>query len=272
MSRVVEEVQETEEQANQFSDITEPNENEEAATNEAQQTQDNSTENDYELPSKFQGKSVEDIVQSYENLEKELGRKGQEVGELRKLTDQILQQQLATQSGTKEPEAEEVDFFDDPNKAVSNAIENHPKFRELEEQSKAQAAAATTQQLQAAHPDYLDVIQDPKFQEWVQESPIRTQLYVQAHNYDLASAMEIIGNWKERKLISNTQEAEAAKESKREADLKAGKTVTRTSSESTAGKKIYRRADLIRLKATDPARYEALQDEILQAYSDGRVR
>jgi hypothetical protein len=37
-------------------------------------------------------------------------------------------------------------------------------------------------------------------------------------------------------------------------------------------RKVYRRADLIRLKMTDPARYESMNDEILQAYSEGRVK
>jgi hypothetical protein len=32
------------------------------------------------------------------------------------------------------------------------------------------------------------------------------------------------------------------------------------------------RADLIRLKMQDPNRYDALSDEIMQAYQEGRVR
>jgi hypothetical protein len=36
-------------------------------------------------------------------------------------------------------------------------------------------------------------------------------------------------------------------------------------------KKKYRRADIIKLMQTDPSRYEALQDEIMKAYSEGRV-
>ena len=229
-----------------------------------------------ELPSKFQGKSMTDIVSSYENLEKELGRKGQEIGELRKLTDGILQQQLTTnQNGTQAQEVyeeDEPDFFDDPNKAVEKAISNHPKFREFEEQQKVQAAQVTTQKLKTAHPDYLEIVGDPKFQEWVKDSPIRTQLYVSAHNYDYNSAQELLGNWKERQMISNTSVAEANKAEKRTTALKNSSGVSRTSSESTAGKKIYRRADLIRLRTNDPQRYESLQDEILQAYAQGRVK
>ena len=257
-SLVVEEKVETPEELEQYSNI-----NEEAPQLEEQPP---------EIPSKFQGKSVEEIVSSYENLEKELGRKGQEIGELRQLTDQILKQQVTTQTETAEAQEEEVDFFDDPNQAVSKAIENHPKFREFEEQQKVQTAQATTRQLETAHPDYLEIVADTKFQEWVKESPIRTQLYVHAHNYDLNSAMELMGNWKERSLITNTAKAEEEKTAKRSRALKDGKAVSRASSEATAGKKIYRRADLIRLKTTAPQRYEDLQDESLSAYSEGRVK
>ena len=133
-SVVVEEPVETVEEAAKFAEIEK----------EAPLEQEQPLE--AELPDKFKGKSVEDIVSSYENLEKELGRKGQEIGELRKLTDGILQQQLTTkQSGTEAQEEEETDFFDDPDQAVNKAIENHPKFREFEEQQKVQSAQATTQ-------------------------------------------------------------------------------------------------------------------------------
>ena len=73
-------------------------------------------------------------------------------------------------------------------------------------------------------------------------------------------------------MISNTSVAEANKAEKRTTALKNSSGVSRTSSESTAGKKIYRRADLIRLRTNDPQRYESLQDEILQAYAQGRVK
>ena len=37
-------------------------------------------------------------------------------------------------------------------------------------------------------------------------------------------------------------------------------------------KKVYRRADIIKLMRTDPERYQALSEEILKAYSEGRVK
>jgi hypothetical protein len=40
----------------------------------------------------------------------------------------------------------------------------------------------------------------------------------------------------------------------------------------TSPKKIYRRADIMNLKMNDPNRYEQLQNEIMTAYAEGRVK
>lgn len=60
---------------------------------EEEQVEEQPTENveTEELPPKFQGKSVDDIINSYVNLEQQYGRQGNELGELRKLTDSLIQ-------------------------------------------------------------------------------------------------------------------------------------------------------------------------------------
>lgn len=224
-----------------------------------------------ELPKKFQGKSSTEIAEAYENLEKELGRKGQEIGELRKLTDSYLQSQISTQAETT-TNNEPVDFYDNPEQAVRQIIDNHPRFREMKEQNEKQTASLTAQQLEKAHPDFQEVIGDGGFQEWVNGSKIRQRLYKEADSYDFDAADELLTNWKERQMISKTQEVNEGKKVKRDTAMKAGEAMSNASGESTAGKKIYRRADLIRLKQTDPRRYEDLADEIYQAYADGRVK
>ena len=228
-------------------------------------------EEEHELPKKFQGKSATEIAEAYDNLEKELGRKGQEIGELRKLTDSYLQSQLSTQT-KQTTNTEEVDFYDNPEQAVRQIIDNHPRFREFAEQNQKQQASMTAQQLEKAHPDFQKVVGDGEFQEWVNGSKIRQRMYKDADSYDFDSANELLTTWKERQMISKTQEVNADKKSKRTVAMKAGEGVSRASGESTAGKKIYRRADLIRLKQTDPSRYDNLADEIFQAYAEGRVK
>lgn len=231
---------------------------------------------EYVVPDKFAGKSPEEIIESYQNLEKELGRKAQEVGELRKLSDSFLQAELnrnQSQSTPKQETKEEpIDFYDDPNKAVNQAIENHPKFQEFQRFQAQQAQAAAKTQLETTHPDYADIVQDSKFREWVQGSKIRQQLFQAADAYNYDAANELLSTWKDRAMINKTQEVNQAAEAERKAALKAGRTESTSSSGSTGGGKTYRRADLIRLKMEDPMKYESMQDEIYAAYAEGRVK
>jgi len=231
-----------------------------------------------EIPSKFAGKSTEEIIDSYTNLEKELGRKAQEVGELRKLSDSFLQAEVARTQNPQDNtplEAKDNDnsdeFFNDPNKAVNQIIENHPKFQQFQQFQAEQAQAGAKAQLEQTHPDFSNVIQDKGFQEWVQDSPIRMQMFQAADAYNFDAANELLTNWKDRSMISKTQEVKQKAEVDRKEALKTGTTESRTSSGSRGGGKTYRRADLIRLKMENPSRYESLQDEIYQAYAEGRV-
>ena len=189
----------------------------------------------YVLPDKFAGKSTEEIVNSYQNLEKEMGRKAQEVGELRKLSDSFLQAEVARQSNPlqQEPsvtqEDKGMDFFDDPNKAVNQAIENHPKFQEFQKFQQQQVQASAQAHLEQNHPDFGDVVQDTKFQDWVKESPIRMQLFQAADSYNYDAADELLNNWKDRSMVSKTQEVQQAAEEDRQSKLKTATTESRSS-------------------------------------------
>ena len=229
------------------------------------------------VPSKFANKSTEEIIDSYTNLEKELGRKAQEVGELRKLSDSFLQAEVARTNNPQNntpletEDNAEIDFFDNPNKAVNDMIEKHPRFQEFQQFQAQQAQAGAKAQLEQKHPDFTDVVQDKGFQEWVQDSPIRMQMFQAADSYNFDAANELLSNWKDRSMISKTQEVKQQAETNRKDALKAGSTESRSSSASSAGGKTYRRADLIRLKMENPSRYESLEDDIFAAYADGRV-
>ena len=231
-----------------------------------------------DIPDKFAGKSVEDIVKSYQNLEQELGRKSQEIGELRQLSDSFLKAEISRNDGQTSLQTEnsndetEGDFFEDPNKAVNSLIENHPKFQEFQEFQAKQSQDTSKVQLEQTHPDYVDIVKDSKFQDWVKASTFRTDLFQQADAYNYDAADELLTHWKERSMIDKTAEVKEQQAKKRKKSLKAGKTESRVSSESTAGKKTYRRADLIRLKQSDPNRYADLSDEIYNAYAEGRVK
>jgi hypothetical protein len=84
------------------------------------------------LPEKYQGKSAAELARMHQEAEKLLGRQSSEVGELRKVVDSYIQTQLSQQQAPQKSDDEDYDFFTDPDKAVSRAIENHPKIKEAE--------------------------------------------------------------------------------------------------------------------------------------------
>jgi hypothetical protein len=86
------------------------------------------------IPDKYQGKSLEEVVQMHQEAEKLLGRQSGEVGELRKVVDDYISSQTQPQAPQQyvEPE-DDIDYFTDPQAAVNRAIENHPKIKEAQE-------------------------------------------------------------------------------------------------------------------------------------------
>ena len=225
------------------------------------------------LPDKYQGKSLEQVVQMHQEAEKLLGRQSSEVGELRKVVDDYITSQTeqpAPQQKTVEPE-DDIDYFTDPQAAVNRAIENHPKIKEAQEYSTQYKKQASLAVLQNKHPDMQDILKDDKFAEWIKASKIRTQLFVEAdQHYNADAADELFSLWKERKTVAD-QTAQVEKQARRQ-QIKAANTGNAQGSAEATRRKVYRRADIIKLMRTDPDRYQALSEEILKAYSEGRVK
>lgn len=250
--------------------------NEEQVTQEApqEQPQEEQTQEsviEQVIPDKYKGKSVEDIIKMHQEAEKMIGRQAQEVHEVRSLADQLLKRQLDVD---KKPEVventPEVDFFENPQTAVQRAIENNPAVLEAKAAALELKKMKTAQQLAAKHPDFGTIANDVGFQEWVKASKVRLNLYAKADaEFDFEAADELLSTYKELKQVRSSATKNTGNEQKAQA-MKAAAVDTGGSGETT--KKIYRRADLIRLKMTDPDRYEALQPEIVAAYAEKRVR
>jgi hypothetical protein len=228
-----------------------------------------------ELPEKYRGKSVEDLVQMHQELERFSGKQSTEVGELRKLVDDHIQTQLIAQQAPQQQQQfddeDDVDFFIDPKTAVSRAIDNHPKILEAQAYTVQAKKQATLAQLQQRHPEMESVLQDPKFAEWIKGSKVRTQLFVQAdQQYDYDAADELFSLWKEKnQVVQQTAQAERVA---RKSAVKSANTGNARGTGEGSRKKVYRRADIIKLMRTDPERYQSLSDELLKAYAEGRVR
>jgi topoisomerase IA-like protein len=125
--------------------------------------------------------------------------------------------------------------------------------------------------LKSSHPDFETIVQDKKFLDWVTDSKFRTDLLRKAdRDYDFEAANELISNWKDRQsMVSEAAQTET--KARKETVKKASTGNTKGSAEAPS-RKIYRRADIIKLMQTDPDRYMALSEEIRTAYAEGRVR
>lgn len=228
-----------------------------------------------ELPEKYKGKSVTDIIAMHQNAEQLLGKQGQEVGELRRVVDDFISAQTVKQEEETAQNAlddfNETEFFEKPKETIQKLLENHPSIKQSQQlaaQIKQQEALA---RLKAQHPDYVEIIQDEKFGEWIGKSKVRQKMLQDADKlYDFDSADELLTLWKERQqIVQDTVnvETQARKES-----VKSASSGTSKGSAERAPRKVYRRADIIELIRTDPDRYASLAADIRQAYAEGRVK
>ena len=206
-------------------------------------------------------------------------------------------------------EIDESEFFAKPKDTIEKLIANHPRIKQIEAMlgknvaaNEATRAQASTERFNAAHPDAQEILSDPEFRQWVTASPIRQQLLAQAHSqFDFTAGDEVFSTWKALKGVksasSKAGEAAAAapaaaatpsvsEAARTLAAAKAQKAANAAAASAAAvpsggasagtgtgsGKKIYRRADVLKLMEEQPERYEAMADELSAAYREGRVR
>jgi hypothetical protein len=146
-----------------------------------QSTEQNNSQVASEVPDKYRGKNLEEIVRMHQEAEKLIGRQAQEVGEVRRLADELLKQKLSqTQTNAPTKEETEIDFFEDPKLAVQKAVANHPDVLAAKQASQQFKQMQTQSMLNKKHPDFADVVRDGEFIEWVKGSPLRLNLYAMA--------------------------------------------------------------------------------------------
>ena len=223
-----------------------------------------------ELPEKYRDKSLDDIVRMHQEAEKLIGKQAQEVGEVRKLADELIKQNLGSRQQQTRQEEPEVDFFENPQKAIQRTVDNHPDVQAARQATLEMRRSQIQQRLAQEHPDFGEIAKDQDFANWVKSSPIRIKIFEQADSgYDFDSANELLSTYKQLRSVKQKQTSDEG-EVTRKQNLKAVGVDVGGSGESS--KKVYRRADLIRLKMQDPDRYDALSQEIMTAYQEGRVR
>lgn len=241
---------------------------------EAEQVEDNP---EPEIPEKYRGKSTAEVIKMHQELEKLNGRQAQEVGELRKLTDEYLKRELYKTEAVQPPKEDKVDYaqrlYEDPLSVVNETVDKHPAIAEAKKQAESFKQQQVLQRLTSQFPDWETTVGKPEFADWIKSSPIRMRLFAEANSqYDFDSAAELLSTWNVLNPVKQTQELDVVSEAKKETAKNLKAATVDTGSPALGSKKTYRRSDLINLRLRDPDRYYAMQDEIMDAYATGRVK
>jgi len=202
-------------------------------------------------------------VKNYQELEKFNSRQAQELGQLRKTADEFIQKP------SQETPIDLDSLLDNPTDAINQSLQSNPEIQKLQSelQNIQNQTAVTT--LKSKHPDFMDIYQDPSFQNWAADNPVRQRLLNDANNYDVEAADFLFSDWKSHTSVSQKQAEDNVRLEKAKADI------TKVASEGAGGKsanKVYSRADLAELKVRNFDKYEAMWPEILKAYQEKRVR
>ena len=225
-----------------------------------------------DIPEKYRGKSAMEIIKMHQDAERLIGKQGNEVGELRKIVDDIVAS-TATQTSEKAPEPE-PDFFEDPKGASARTArevyESDTELKEFKESVKEMKREQAAQQLLRRHPDAVQLSNDPQFGAWVSKSQLRQNLFMQAHtNFDYSAAAELFDLYKDSKAYNKGVEEAAT--SQRKQSVKAASTGSGKASSESRGKPRLSREAIVNLRINDPERYAQLLPQLKQAYKEGRV-
>ena len=222
-----------------------------------------------DTPEKYRGKSAKEVIEMHQAAEKLIGKQGSEVGELRRVVDDFIQTQTSKESQTTETEVAPEDFYENPAQNVKREIDNHPAIKEAKQAALEMKRSSTLTRLNAEYPELESTVQDPAFAEWIKSSKVRSELYNRAEvHFDYDAAKELLGNWTDKQ--ERITKVEKSSKIDKDNQLKVASVGSEGNNEPVSKKK-YRRSDIIKLMQTDPDKYDALSDEIMAAYQEGRV-
>jgi hypothetical protein len=248
---------------------------------QTRQTQVQQTQSQ-DVDPRFAGKSTEEIVGMYRNLESHSGRLASQLGEARTNLHTIItgkrENDLRQNGGVTEATTAKIQ----PTELLSNpteAIDRYLTSRQSPEVSALQQRLANLENqlanttLRFNHPKAEEETADPAFAAWVRQTPLRQQLAQRAANGDPSSADMLLTEWQTAKASgkdSVNNVSERAKELAQRSTLEGRSAGTEGTGKA---KRTYKSSDLIALRMNDPDKYEnpAFQREITQAYIEKRV-
>ena len=235
------------------------------------------------VKTRFLGKSPEEIMESFAEAQALISRQGQELGELRKTTQTLIELQskpVVQPEPSPEPEKGVTvdDLYDDTEGAITKVVKKSTKdtserIEALEKELAQRRAQDVEGDLERRYPGWKVEASKPEFLEWVKASPVRLRLAKAADSYDLDSANDLLELWYDRKQVIGKVAADFTREQQfRDATLES------SSPSDIEHVNTYKRHELTekRIAAINgnqqAQRYlETHAEDIRLAYREGRV-
>jgi len=265
-----------------FSDYVQAQDNIDSEIQEAQEQQAERNDIPESVRTRFDGKSLDDVLASYANLEAEKSRLGENLGKVRKTADQLIEMQMAAPSEPQRQDTTESvkpltvdDLYEDTEGAIARVVEKQTNKRveALEAQIAINAQDATKATLSATFDGWEEQIQSADFAAWVGQSGFRRRLAEQADSYDLDAANDLLQEWYSKKGAE--QEREQGVQRSQQLDDGSMETASPGGLESET---TYSRSDIMQKRiaanrGSTEARYwlDANSDAIRLAYEEERV-
>ena len=206
-------------------------------------------------------KSVEELISMNESAQQQISRQGNEIGELRNLTDEILRKQLEEKAPKKE--AKEADWEYNPQEAAEELVNS--KVDAIEAKLEKDQRQRDLESFADKHPNYKETSADETFREWITKSSYRTSMYERGNAGDLLAADELFTEWDNVKPKEDNDGISERDQKLKDAQMEKGGGTPKS-------KKIFRRSEIRNLRLTKPLDYKAREDEFHLAYKEGRVR
>lgn len=182
----------------------------------------------YNIPdsvkTRFAGKSPEEIMESFAEAQTLISRQGQELGELRKTTQTLIELQsrpVVTQETPTKVKPEKGitvdDLYDAPEETIGKVVDKKSKetserVAALEKELAERKRTDIYSTLERKYPGSLEAAKTQEFADWVTASPARLRLARAADSYDIDSANDLFELWYEKKGAAGKAAANATRE------------------------------------------------------------
>lgn len=236
-----------------------------------------------ELPEKFRGKDIKDVVKAYTELERLMGSRSEEVSQMRRFVDELLTKNKAPVAEdpiaarkAEDARAEKIArLLADP-EAYEADIEQRV-MNKLNERETLNVVAKMKEQ-------HLDTLTNERFVNWLvsnipqavaeraDRDPVMLNMVLSAYRGSSVGQTTAPQAPVPPAPVTQTPQEAARDAVTKVSQARVAAGVPMASSSPTSPKATFTRRELMDMKLNRPDEYDRRNNEILRAYAEGRVR